>query len=140
MYLFKGVTMDGDDSANVRQRSMSASIPLMHRSASSRETLASNLIDSSRLRAMTGNIALSSKLPWDPAKATVASLPITWAATIRGLRQHRVDLARHDRRAGLQVGQMDLGQAGARTRTHPTDVVADLRQPDGDGAQLTRRL
>ena len=32
---------------------------------------------------MTGNITLSSKLPCDPANATVASLPMTWAATIR---------------------------------------------------------
>ncbi len=31
---------------------------------------------------MTGSITLSWKLPWEPAKATAASLPMTWATTI----------------------------------------------------------
>jgi hypothetical protein len=37
---------------------------------------------SSRLRAITGSITFSSKLPDCPAMVMVASLPITWAATI----------------------------------------------------------
>ncbi len=45
--------------------------------------MASSRIDSSRLRAITGSITLSSKSPWVPAKATAASLPITWAQTWR---------------------------------------------------------
>ena len=53
----------------------------MQRSASRRLTLASSRIDSSTLRAISGSITLSSKLPVAPAKATAASLPITWAAT-----------------------------------------------------------
>ena len=43
--------------------------------------LASSRIDSSRLRAITGSITLSSKLPAAPPKATAASLPMTWATT-----------------------------------------------------------
>ena len=42
----------------------------------------SSRTDSSRLRAITGIITLSSKLPAAPAHATVASLPTTWAQTI----------------------------------------------------------
>ena len=56
-------------------------MPATQRSANSRVTLASSRIDSSRLRAITGRYTLSSKLPCEPAKATAASLPITWATT-----------------------------------------------------------
>ena len=41
----------------------------------------SSCIDSSRLRAITGSITFSSKLPEAPAKVIAASLPITWAHT-----------------------------------------------------------
>ena len=116
-------------------------MPAMQRSASRGVTRASSRIDSSRSRAITGIITLSSKLPLAPATATVASLPITWAQTIRvASGQHRVDLARHDARARLQVGQVDLGQAGGRPRGHPAQVVADLGQADRDGAQLAGQL
>ena len=53
----------------------------MHLSANTRLTAASSRIDSSRLRAITGSITLSSKLPAAPPKATAASLPMTWATT-----------------------------------------------------------
>src|SRR6266568_606181 len=56
------------------------------------------------------------------------------------LADHRVDLARHDRRAGLEVGQVQFGEAGPRPGAHPADVVCDLVQPDGDDAQLAGRL
>ena len=52
----------------------------------------------------------------------------------------RVHLAGHDRRALLELGDEDLGQAGARARSHPADVVGDLGQRDGDGLQRARRL
>ena len=52
----------------------------------------------------------------------------------------RVDLARHDRRTRLQVGNVDLHETGARTRTHPAQVVGDLVQRDRDGAGYARRL
>src|SRR5664280_3087230 len=83
MYLFNGVTIDGDDSAKYLHRSTSASMPSMHLSASVRVALDSSRMDSSRLQPMTGNITLSSKLPCEPANATVASLPMPCAATIR---------------------------------------------------------
>ena len=56
-------------------------MPATQRSAKTRLTLVSSSIDSSRLRAITGRYTLSSKLPWLPANATAASLPITCAAT-----------------------------------------------------------
>ncbi len=82
MYLLSGVTIDGEDSASSRQRSSSATIPSTVRSASRREMLASRRIDSSRLRAITGSMTLSSKLPAAPAKAMAASLPMTCAQTM----------------------------------------------------------
>jgi hypothetical protein len=51
---FSGVTMDGDDSARVLRCSMFATSPTTHRSANSRVTLASNVSDSSRFRAIIG--------------------------------------------------------------------------------------
>lgn len=51
-------------------------------SASKRLTLAISSMLSSKLRAITGSITFSSKLPDWPATAMVASLPITWAATM----------------------------------------------------------
>ena len=89
---------------------------------------------------MTGIITFSSKLPAAPAKATAASLPITWAQiwqTTSG--SDRVDLARHDRRARLQVRDVDLGQPGPRARSHQPQVVADLVQADRDRAQHSAR-
>ena len=45
--------------------------------------MVSRLIDSRRLRASTGSITLSSKLPEAPATVIAVSLPITWAQTWR---------------------------------------------------------
>ena len=53
----------------------------MHLSANRRLTLARRRTDSSKLRAITGSITLSSKFPAAPAKAMEASLPMTWATT-----------------------------------------------------------
>ncbi len=44
--------------------------------------LASRRIDSSRLRAITGSMTFSSKLPDAPAKPIAASLPMTCAQTM----------------------------------------------------------
>src|SRR6476469_2821070 len=49
-----------------------------------------------------------------------------------GLGHDRVDLAGHDARPRLQVGQADLAQARPRTGAHPAQVVADLGEADGD--------
>ena len=45
-----------------------------------------------------------------------------------GLGDHRVDLAGHDARPGLEVLQVDLGEPGRRAAAHPAQVVADLDQ------------
>src|ERR1700759_2714884 len=81
MYLFSGVTIDGEDSASSRSRSTLAVMPSTVRSARIRLTLASSRIDSSTLRAISGSVTFSSKLPVVPAKVTAASLPMTCAAT-----------------------------------------------------------
>lgn len=56
----------GEDSASRRSQSSSATGPSMQRSANNRETLASNVNDSSRLRAIIGMYTLSSKAPDRP--------------------------------------------------------------------------
>jgi hypothetical protein len=58
-----------------------ASIPATHFSSSRREAEASSLIESSRLRAISGTRTLSSNWPWLPATVIAASLPITCPAT-----------------------------------------------------------
>ena len=49
---------------------------------------------------------------------------------VHDLGDHRVDLARHDRRAGLLGRQVDLAQAAARAGRQQPEVVADLRELD----------
>ena len=56
------------------------------------------------------------------------------------LGQNGIDLARHDRAARLQVGQLQLAETGQRARAHPADVVGDLGQRHGDGLQRAGRL
>ena len=51
------------------------------------------------------------------------------------LGDHRVDLAGHDRRALLQLGQRQLDQPGARARAHDHQVVGDLGQRHGHDLQ-----
>ena len=63
---------------------------------------------------MTGIMTLSSKLPAAPAGDGRVVPDHLRAHHQRGLGQHRVHLAGHDARARLQVGQVDLGEAGAR--------------------------
>ena len=102
-------------------------MPSTQRSASSRETLASSRTDSSTLRAITGSITLSSKLPDGAAERDRGVVADHLRAHHRArLGDHRVHLAGHDRRARLQVGQVDLGEPGARAGAHPAQVVGDL--------------
>src|SRR4029453_17666520 len=82
MYLFSGVTMDGEASARKRARSTLAVMPSIILSAMTRLVLASRRMDSSRLAAMTGMPTLSSKAPLVPDQAMAVSLPITWAHTM----------------------------------------------------------
>ena len=110
--------------------------------ASARAALASSSMLCSRLYAITGNITFNWKLPDWPAMATVASLPMTCARRHRdSLRNHRIDLARHDAAARLQRRQRDLGEAGERAAIHPAQVVGDLHQATasaGAARQLDR--
>jgi hypothetical protein len=53
---------------------------------------------------------------------------------------HRIDLARHDRRARLQGRQLDLAQARERPGIHPAQVVADLHQRAGQHVELSRQF
>ena len=52
----------------------------------------------------------------------------------------RIDLARHDRRARLVLGDQQLGEAGARAARHQPDVVGDLVERDGQRAQRAGEL
>ena len=56
------------------------------------------------------------------------------------LGDHRVDLARHDRGALLQLGQQQLADARARARAHQREVVGDLRERDGDDLERAGQL
>ena len=90
---------------------------------------------------MTGTITLSSKVPAAPPQAIGGVV----ADDLRAHLQHRlghdrVHLAGHDRRARLQVGQVQLAEPGARPGAHPAQVVADLGQADRDDAQLAGQL
>ena len=101
----------------------------------------SSPIDSSRLRAITGSITFSSKLPEAPAKVIGGVVADHLGADLEGrLGDHRVDLAGHDARPGLEVLEVDLGQAGRRAAAHPAQVVADLHQPDGVGLERAAEL
>ncbi|BAC17880.1 hypothetical protein [Corynebacterium efficiens YS-314] len=57
-----------------------------------------------------------------------------------GLAQDGVDLARHDGGTRLQVGQLDLAEAGQRAGAHEADVVGDLVEGDGDNAHRAGEL
>ena len=52
-----------------------------------------------------------------------------------GLRDDRVDLAWHDRRPRLEVGDVQLADARVRAGPHPTQVVADLGETNRDRAK-----
>ena len=125
-----------------RVRARRRSMPAMHRSASSAGRCASSRIDSSTLRAMTGSIDVELEVaggtaPRDGARRCRRPARTTCSTASR---DHRVDLARHDRRARLQVGQVQLAEPGARAGAHPAEVVADLGQADRDRAQRAGQL
>src|SRR5690606_16159168 len=56
------------------------------------------------------------------------------------LRDDRVHLSGHDARAGLHRRQVDLAETGARPAREEAQVVADLRELDGDALQHAREL
>lgn len=48
-----------------------------------------------------------------------------------------VDLSGHDARAGLKGGKDDLCKTCKRAAVHPTQIVGDLHDADGEGAELS---
>jgi len=76
----------------------------------------------------------SSKAP------AVAPKPMAASLLVHRFGDHRVDLAGHDRAAGLQVGEADLGHAGPGPTAHQPQIVGDAGQGEGDRPQRARRL
>src|SRR5436305_954445 len=138
-----------------------ASTPATHFWSSRREAEASSLIESSRLRAISGTRTLSSNWPWLPARVIAASLPTTWAATwittsgITGLtlpgmieepfcNSGRRNSARPARGPEPVSELLRLGLQRGLERAHRRQqVVRDLaerRQVDGGGEDVVRGL
>src|SRR5712691_1075585 len=57
------------------------------------------------------------------------------ARHLHRFRHRRIDLPRHDRRARLDFGELELAEAGVGTGGEEPQVGADLGQVDGDAAQ-----
>ena len=55
-------------------------------------------------------------------------------------RDHRIDLAGHDRRAGLTRRQVDFAEAGARTGRQQAQIVAGLGELDRDALEHAGEL
>ena len=62
------------------------------------------------------------------------------AHLVHHLRNYRVDLARHDRRACLARRQPDVAHTGLRAGRQQAQVVADLRQLAGNALQNARNV
>src|ERR1041384_5669562 len=78
------VHIANDCATRLSQRSRLTSMPAAQRSAKTRAARANSSMDWRMLYAMTGIITLSSNVePHAAAQATVASLPMAWAATCR---------------------------------------------------------
>ena len=55
-------------------------------------------------------------------------------------RNHRVDLAGHDRTAWLKCRQFDFTQPRQGACIHPAEVVGDLHQADGESLELAGKF
>ena len=116
-------------------------MPSTHFSRRASDVVDSRWIDWSRLRAISGMRTLSSNWPCMPPIVIAVSLPIDLRGDLQDdLGDDRVDLAGHDRRALLQLGQEQLADAGARAGAHQREVVGDLGQRDGDDLQRAGQL
>lgn len=58
----------------------------------------------------------------------------------KGLALSGVDLSRHDRGAGLVLGEDQLAQTATRSRTEVTDILGDLEERASKGVKGTRGL
>ena len=85
----------------------------------------------STLLMMTGRMALSSKLPWLPAKATQLSSARTWMQTMT-MASHWVGLTLPGmiEEPGCVGREDEFADAAARARAQPADVVGDLGSAD----------
>ena len=93
----------------------------------------------SAFQAMTGIITFSSSWPASHAIATVVSQPDHLEAhLIDHLRDRRIHLARHDRRARLHGGQRDLGESGTRSHAQQPQIARDLADLDRKAAHGAR--
>ena len=105
----------GDDSARRASARASAVSPATHRSASSAARSPADATDSSRLRRHHRHHHVELEAPGraGPRDRRVVADDLR-AHLQHRLGHHRVDLAGHDRRPRLQVGQVDLGEPGGR--------------------------
>ena len=62
------------------------------------------------------------------------------AGLVHNLGDNRVDLAGHDRGAGLTGRQDDFGKAGPGTGSHKTEVIANLYQRKSSDAEAGRQI
>ena len=77
----------------------------------------------------TGMNTFSSKLPWEAARPTATSLPITCTATmVTASHWVGLTLAGHDGGAGLVLRDLDLPQAAPGAGGQPAHVVGDFHQ------------
>ena len=121
-------------SSSSRQRSASARMPATQRSCSTRIASRRMRVACSAFQAITGIITFSSSCPASAAARIVGvASDHLEAHLVHHLRDRRVHLARHDRRAGLHGRQRDLRDAGARPHAEEAQIRRDLadlhRQP-----------
>ena len=133
--------MAGELSAYSRSRSTFAVMPSMHRSARRRLTCAE---EADRLEDVAADHR-QHHVELEVARRTAPCHRGVVADDLGARHQGRlgndgVHLARHDAAPRLEVGEVDLAEAGARAGSHPAQVVGDLRQADRDGPQLARQL
>ena len=101
----------------------------------------SSSIDSSRFFAITGSATFSSKFPVDRGERDRRIVADDLARDLDGdLGDHRVHLARHDRRARLEVGEPDLAEAACGPEFIQRRSLRDLDQRNGDGLERAGHL
>ena len=99
------------------------------------------MIESSRLRAISGTKTFSSKWPCMPPIAIAASLPITCAATcVTTSGMTGLTLPGMIEEPFWSSGRKISARPGARAGAEEAQVVRDLRQGDGDRLQRARGL
>ena len=92
------------------------------------------------LRASSGIITFSSKFPCIPPTAIAVSLPITWAqiwTTASGITGFTLPGMIDE--PFCRAGSVISPSPGARAARHPTQVVADLGERNGEDLQRTRQ-